>query len=170
MGTDTHADGVLIGAALAVLLSRQGGCAATGPLRRAGVALSALGLPLLFLAAPLVPGYALGVTALAALATGGVILDIVAGGSRVTRWLECAWLVSIGRISYGLYLWHWPVFGWLGSAPFSPATRRPPSGAALLAWSLTFAAALISYCRHRAPVPRVQGSAERQSGDRAWRG
>jgi peptidoglycan/LPS O-acetylase OafA/YrhL len=144
VGTDTHADGVLIGAALAVLLSRQGGCAPTGTLRRAVVALSALGLPLLLLAAPLVPGYAWGVTTLAALATGGVILDIVAGGSRVTRWLECAWLVSIGRISYGLYLWHWPVFGW-HAALRSPGESAAPLWLSVLAWSLTFAAALISY-------------------------
>ena len=144
VGTDTHADGVLIGAALAVLLGRHGRRAATGPLHRAGVALSVLGLPLLLLAAPLVPGYAWGVTALAALATGGVILDVVAGGSRATRWLEYAWLVSIGRISYGLYLWHWPVFGW-HAALRSPGESAAPLWLSVLAWSLTFAAALVSY-------------------------
>ena len=52
-------------------------------------------------AAPLMPGYAWGVTALAACATGGVILDILAGGSWVTGWLESGWLVRIGWISYG---------------------------------------------------------------------
>jgi peptidoglycan/LPS O-acetylase OafA/YrhL len=143
VGTHTHADGVLIGAALAVLLSGQGGFAATGPLRRALVALSVLALPWLFLATPLVPDYIFGVTALAALASGGVIFDIVAGGSRVTRWLECAWLVRIGQISYGLYLWHFPVFQQLG------VLRQPGSTApfwrSALAWSLSFAAALISY-------------------------
>jgi peptidoglycan/LPS O-acetylase OafA/YrhL len=144
VGTHTHADGVLIGAALAVLLVRRAGFAATGRLRRVLVALSVLGLPLLFLAVPVVPGYFYGVTALAALAAGGVIIDIVAGGSRVTRWLECAWLVRIGQISYGLYLWHFPVFQQLG------VLRRPGDSAAplwrsALAWSLTFAAALISY-------------------------
>src|SRR6185295_14535497 len=118
--------------------------AATGSLRRALVALSVLGLPLLFLVAPVVPGFVYGVTALAALASGGVIFDIVAGGSRVTRWLERAWLVRIGQISYGLYLWHFPVFQQLG------VLRRPGDSAAplwrsALAWSLTFAAALISY-------------------------
>jgi peptidoglycan/LPS O-acetylase OafA/YrhL len=126
-----------------VLLGRPGGFAATGSLRRTLVALSVLGLPLLFLAAPVVPGYVYGVTALAALASGGVIFDIVAGGSRVTRWLECAWLVRIGQISYGLYLWHFPVFQQLG------VLRQPGSTApfwrSALAWSLSFAAALISY-------------------------
>ena len=144
VGTDTHADGVLIGAALAVLLIRKGGCVPAGLLHRVGVPLSALGLLLLLLAAPLVPGYAWGVTSLAALATSGVILGIVAGGSGVTRWLEYAWLVSIGRISYGVYLWHWPVFSW-HAAVRSPGDSAPPLLLSGLAWSLTFAAALISY-------------------------
>lgn len=143
-GTDTHADGFLIGAALAALLSSQVRFAATGTLRRAVVALSAPGLLLLLLAAPLVPGYVCGVSALAALASGGLILDIVAGGSRVIRWLEFAWLVNIGRISYGLYLWHWPVFGQLGVLRL-PGEAAAPFWRSALAWSLTFAAALISY-------------------------
>lgn len=144
LGTDTHADGLVLGAALAVWLCRLGGGGAPSSWRRAGVACSVVGLPVLLVAAPLVPGYARGVTALAALATSGVILDIVAGGSRVTRWLACPWLVRIGRISYGVYLWHYPIFLQLG------VLRRPgeavtPFGYSALAWGLTFAAALVSY-------------------------
>jgi peptidoglycan/LPS O-acetylase OafA/YrhL len=169
VGPDTHADGVLTGAALAVLLGRQGGWAATGPLRRAVVALSALGLPLLLLVTPLVPGYVYGVTALAALASGGVILDIVAGGSRMTRWLECAWLVRIGRISYALYLWHFPIFQQLG------VLRRPGDSAAplwrsALAWSLTFAAALISYVLIERPFLAYKARLYATSGARAGTG
>jgi peptidoglycan/LPS O-acetylase OafA/YrhL len=141
-GTDTHADGLLIGAALAVWLHGQIRGSAPGLLRRAGIMCSTVGLPALLLVVPLA-GYGWGVTVLAALASSGVILGIVAGGSSVTRWLEFAWLVRIGRISYGVYLWHWPVFRWLSALPapgqYTPAWRTA------LAWGLTFAFAGLSY-------------------------
>jgi len=47
-------------------------------------------------------------TALAAAAlVAGVVLD---SGQVVARLLSTRLLVGIGRISYGLYLWHWPVY------------------------------------------------------------
>jgi len=143
-GTDTHADGLLIGAALAVWLRHHRGWPARGPWRCAGVACSALGLLGLLLAAPLIPGYVWGVTALAALATSGVICDILAGSSRATRWLEITWLVRLGRISYGVYLWHWPVYFQLGVL-WRPGESAAPLGLSVLAWGLTVAAAALSY-------------------------
>jgi peptidoglycan/LPS O-acetylase OafA/YrhL len=141
-GTDTHADGLLIGAALAVWLRHRGGTA-PGPWRRAGVACS-LGLLGLLLAAPLFPGYVWGVTVLAALATNGLICDILARSSRGTRWLEVTWLVRLGRISYGVYLWHWPVYFQLGVL-WRPGESAAPFGPSALAWGLTVAAAGLSY-------------------------
>jgi peptidoglycan/LPS O-acetylase OafA/YrhL len=142
-GTDTHADGLLIGAALAVWLHRQVGGSDPGLLRRAGVTCSTLGLPALLLVAPLA-GYGWGVTALAALASSGVILGVVAGASSVTRCLEFAWLVRIGQISYGMYLWHWPVFRWLSVLPV-PGQPAAPAWRTALAWALTFTCAGLSY-------------------------
>jgi len=144
LATDTHADGLLLGAALAVLLHHRGLGGSPGSLRRAVGTISALGLLGLFAAAPVMPTYALGITALAACATGGVILDVLAGGSWVTRWLESGWLVRIGWISYGVYLWHYPVFVLLGVLR-QPSDSAAPLGRTLLGWALTFAVAGLSY-------------------------
>ncbi|HET9712488.1 MAG TPA: acyltransferase [Pyrinomonadaceae bacterium] len=48
---------------------------------------------------------------LLAIATGVVIVNVVLGPPGYLRgFLECGPLVWIGRISYGLYLWHYPIF------------------------------------------------------------
>lgn len=55
--------------------------------------------------------------------------------------LSVAWLRAVGRVSYGLYLYHWPIFWLVNNAdvPFSPARR------AALAMTLTAAAVLASW-------------------------
>ena len=144
-GTDTHADGLLVGAALAVLLA--GGwlnVGASGGVRRRVAAVSAIGLAGLLLTAVPVPGHAYGVSALAALATAGIILHIGTQGSLVARLLESAWLVRIGWVSYGVYLWHFPVFVYVGVLR-QPGEAAAPLFPSTLAWAVTFAAALASY-------------------------
>jgi peptidoglycan/LPS O-acetylase OafA/YrhL len=48
------------------------------------------------------------------LSVGGVILAAVAAPrSVVPRVLSVAPVRYVGRISYGLYIWHWPIFLWL---------------------------------------------------------
>ena len=73
-----------------------------------------------------------------------MICDILAGSSRATRWLEITWLVRLGRISYGVYLWHWPVYFQLGVL-WRPGESAAPLGLSVLAWGLTVAAAALSY-------------------------
>ncbi len=51
------------------------------------------------------------------LAVGGVILSAVAAPrSIVPRVLSVTPVRYVGRISYGLYIWHWPIFIWLDHA------------------------------------------------------
>jgi peptidoglycan/LPS O-acetylase OafA/YrhL len=45
--------------------------------------------------------------------TGLMLCCIVAGNGRPLGWLRMAPLRAIGRISYGLYLYHWPIFVWV---------------------------------------------------------
>ncbi|HEU5150956.1 MAG TPA: acyltransferase [Iamia sp.] len=110
-GTDTRAHTLLVGALLAAV-------AAQWPLHRARRALTVAGVvgAALVVAAYLFvheadgwmyQGGFLGL----ALATAALVAAIAVPRSElpVTRVLAARPLVAIGRVSYGLYLWHWPV-------------------------------------------------------------
>ncbi len=122
-GTDTHAQSVLVGAALACVLTlveRRRGAAGMDPeartpaaRRRVAVA-GAVGLGTVVAAACLLSGASAftyrGGFAVVSVAAAAVVAAVVALPSgRMARVLAAPALVWLGTISYGIYLWHFPV-------------------------------------------------------------
>ncbi|HEX2809199.1 MAG TPA: acyltransferase, partial [Kineosporiaceae bacterium] len=110
--TITHGDGLLVGCLLAVLLSR-GRLAAGSSLRAQLAAWASAGvLAVLMVTSTIYSGqtYLAGLT-LAALATA-VIVRHVATSEVGLLVAVLSWrpLVAVGRVSYGIYLFHLPVF------------------------------------------------------------
>jgi peptidoglycan/LPS O-acetylase OafA/YrhL len=146
-GTDTRAAGLLIGAALAVawppgrpaagdpgrgrLIDGLGGLALIGLV--AAFALLNQDHPLLFR----------GGFALVSLLTAGVIVAVAHPGARlVPGLLGLAPLRWVGQRSYGIYLWHWPIF--MVTRPYMDVDFDGPPLFALR-FGLTFVVAALSY-------------------------
>ncbi|HEY6647739.1 MAG TPA: acyltransferase family protein [Mycobacterium sp.] len=155
-GTDTRVQALLIGAAAAALLVRDwtvltaGGTLIRTRLRRwvAG-ALSVVGVAGLAALAHYATGSArefragllIAVAVAAVLVIAPVALD---QGSPVARALALRPLVWLGAISYGVYLWHWPIFlalngertGWSGWSLFAVRCAATVAVAAASWWLL----------------------------------
>jgi peptidoglycan/LPS O-acetylase OafA/YrhL len=154
LGTDTRAPAILLGAAFAALCARHAPARSTGG--RIGVEIAGLGgMAWLAWAWTHLDGQD------PFLARGGLLLCGVAAvlvisavvhplQGPVASLLSFAPLRWLGLISYGLYLWHWPVYVWLN------ATRTEIHGWTLtglrVAVSLTLAVA--SYLVVEMPIRR----------------
>ena len=128
-GTDTRAQQLLVGAALAWLLHaapRIGVVVSSSRLRVPFVVALALLLTVAVFAqddsAWLYRGGLIVVSVLAAI----VVLGTTATAARTgLAWLGAAPLVWIGRRSYGIYLWHWPVIIFIDPATGGELGRWP---------------------------------------------
>ena len=126
LGTDTRAVELLIGALLAVALM---GRAPSGRVAR-GFALAAMPAAAALLAAWVVADHTDVVLFRGGLVVHAILAAVVIGGLLVPgplqRCLALGPLVAVGRISYGVYLFHWPIFQWVtpgstvfGARPFA---------------------------------------------------
>jgi peptidoglycan/LPS O-acetylase OafA/YrhL len=163
-GTDTRAVALLTGCALAVLLEhrmpavtagrhrRDGGRRIEHPLLGTATVLAVLGL---CWAASHATGstdwqYHAGFAAIA-VAVAVVIAHAALSPGSPTAWvLSRPPMVTLGRISYGVYLWHWPVF------VFCSAGRLGFAGIGLFAvrCAITLAVSIASYVLVEQPIRR----------------
>ena len=157
VGLDTRADALLLGSALAVWRSTgwrprseraiwilRGGAAGAGALLAVLIVL--LRFPSTFL-------FRGGFTLVAA-ASAVLIWQLVDAPWRPTaRLLESGPAVMIGRISYGLYLWHIPVFA---TFPLHAFAGRAIVVGHVLRLALLFAIALASYHWIERPALRLK--------------
>ena len=158
VGLDTRFDELLIGCMVGVLCSW--GLLATSRrsqllLAAGAVAGAAILAILLWKASSKEPAMLQGGLTVAAGSAGLLIADIVA---RPAGWLAQALgrqpLVGIGRISYGLYLWHFPIV--YGCGALIVDGSRPDLPRAALAIGLTFVAAIASFRWVERPMLRLK--------------
>lgn len=166
-GTDTHAFGLAVGAFLAVLMLGRGvstladvptgltsrtarwALGMTGSLAIAGlVALSVL------MSGELDFVYRGGL-ALVAVLSAVAIAALLVPGSLLARALDVAPIRWVGLRSYGLYLWHWPVFV-LVSASYTAGPREGIEGIVrgAIALAITLVASALSYRFIEQPIRR----------------
>jgi peptidoglycan/LPS O-acetylase OafA/YrhL len=166
-GTDTHAEGLLLGAATACwLLSVRRRTPMTGttdPTRWLAVA-----GPVAMVGGLLIMARAHGNShwmfeggffAMAVCSCVTVAYLVTRPQSKIARGLSWRPVVYIGQISYGIYLWHFPIFHWLTS--YQSGLSVWPLLAVRVAITLVVAAA--SY--HFVEMPIRRGS-----WPRSWRG
>lgn len=156
-GTDTHAFGLALGAALAFLVDRRFTASSASP-RTARVtpvlgAVAVGAIVVIALTMPLTdPIVTRGGLLLVSVLTVVAILGATSPGSWLGAALDLTPLAWIGERSYGLYLWHWPVLVLLGA--WLPANPAAPWVVPVTALVVTLAAASASFTFVESPIRR----------------
>jgi peptidoglycan/LPS O-acetylase OafA/YrhL len=160
-GTDTRAQALLVGSFLGAVGSHRGGSfsivpaswSSTRPRQWLWTALGGAGAFYLVWAWHALGGqdpflYGGGFLAVAVAAAAVIVGCVTVPTSLLTRLLSLRVLVFIGRISYGLYLYHWPLFLAINHA------HTGLTGAWLLStrMAVTFAAATVSFLFIEEPI------------------
>lgn len=154
-GTDTRAHQLLIGALLAVLMTQL----QSARLRRLAFVVGPTAAVILLAAFALLPDtaatYYQGLSVALAVVTASLVWSIEASPrawfSRCVGIRPMAW---IGEISYGLYLWHWPIILAVTSPVGIFASLPDPVGLSAERLALTFGIATTSYYLVEQPIRR----------------
>ncbi|HET7822551.1 MAG TPA: acyltransferase family protein [Ornithinibacter sp.] len=155
-GTDTHAMSLLVGAVLATYWSQRGAIAALTPQARrtvSGIGLASLvGLVAAFrFADPMSWALYRGGFLWVGVLTAGVVAAAAVNGTGFARALSVQPLRWVGQRSYGIYLWHWPIFMVLRPGADLESRGWPVEVAR---FGLTLLAASLSYRYVEMPVRR----------------
>jgi peptidoglycan/LPS O-acetylase OafA/YrhL len=151
MGTDTKAFQPMLGALLACVLSSKGVrllCERASRVLALVGLLGIAGCVLWFRSShDVAEAYFYGGALVYVVACAALIAGVECGPSFVRTALSWRPIESLGAISYGVYLWHWPLLLWIVK---SPDAFRPGRAAAALA--ATIAISALSYVLVERPV------------------
>ena len=94
-----------------------------------------------------------------ALLAAVLIAAVLHGDGALAAGLATPVAIAVGRLSYSLYLWHFPLFIVIGEHTASwPTALR-----VVFAWAVTFAVALASYRLVELPVLAIKRRVGRRS-------